>query len=365
MKILHILPNLQIGGIQRFVLDLIFYQRRLPGVSVGVFVCSHEKAQWESMFNSLGIPIYWGTIEPMDLNVRHYMPCSKIQKQYDIIHWHTFMPLLCLTSFFNNKKHVFTHHSVLGEGRIKQKTDRIKWSLFRWYINNRIDCEVYNSIYTQNFWRQKGVHAKRSVLIYNGARFAQPPFNQSEFTDEEKSILNNKFIIGSSCNLIRWKRVDILIKAFGEWSKGKKDVCLLIVGDGTAREMLEQLVYDLHIENKTLFVGHKSYVAFYQSLMDICVFPSTTETFGLAALECLHQGKPTICMSDGGGICEVIGDKRNIVDNIDGMIRRFDDLYIQKKETGSCESKDYIAQSNLFRMEQKALDYVNLYKSLL
>lgn len=365
MKILHILPNLQIGGIQRFVLDLIYYQRKFPGVSVGIFVCSRENAQWESMFNSLNIPVYWGTIAPMDLNVRHYVPCCKVQKQYDIIHWHTFMPLLCLTAFFNKKKHVFTHHSVLGEGRIKQKTDGIKWTLFRWYINNRIDCEVYNSVYTQHFWQQRGIHAKRSALIYNGARFAEPPFNRSEFTDDEKNILSNKFIIGSSCNLICWKRVDILINAFYEWSKWKNDVCLLIVGDGPARVTLEELVYNLHINDKVLFVGHKSFVAFYQSMMDVCVFPSTTETFGLAALECLHQGKPTICMSDGGGICEVIGDKRDIVDSIDNMVVRFNDLYNQKKRTGSCASASYITQSNYFKMEHKAVEYIDLYKSLL
>lgn len=364
MKVLHVLPNLQIGGIQRFVLDIVSYQKEVPDVSVAIFICTHEKAQWENAFNHLEVPIYWGNIKPKRINFVQYRYFKKIQKQYDIVHWHVFVPGLCCFSFFNKKKYIFTHHSVLGEGRVRHRTDRIKWILFRWFINHRVDCEVYNSLYTKSFWQSYGLHARSNCLIYNGAKFVEPPFDQSEVTEREKFTLEDKFIIGTTCNLIRWKRVDILIKAFSIWCKDKINVCLLIVGEGGERKNLEQLAKDLKIEEKVLFVGHKKQVSYYQKIMDVCVFPSITETFGLAALECLHKGKPTICLNDGGGICEVIGDKRNIVDSIDNMVRRFDELYQEKETTGTCDSITYIKQSNLFRMGDKALEYIDLYKRI-
>lgn len=364
MKVLHVLPNLQIGGIQRFVLDIISYQKEVPGVSVAIFICTHEKAQWEDAFNHLEVPIYWGNIKPKRINFVQYKYFRNIQKQHDIVHWHVFVPGLCCFSFFDKGEYIFTHHSVLGEGRVRHRTDCIKWNLFKWFINHRVDCEVYNSLYTKSFWQGHGLHAKSNCLIYNGAKFVEPPYDQSEVTEQEKFALEGKFVIGTTCNLIELKRVDMLIKAFSIWCMGKINVCLLIVGEGGARKNLEQLAKDLKIGEKVLFVGHKKHVSYYQEIMNICVFPSTSETFGLAALECLHKGKPTICLRDGGGICEVIGDEKDIVDDVDDMVRRFNELYQENKMTGSCTSIAYIKQSNLFKMKDKALEYINLYKRI-
>lgn len=364
MKILHIIPNLQIGGIQRFVMDIVYYQKALPNVTVAIYVCSKEKAQWKELFETLRVTIYWGDIKPFKFNIRYIMLSNKIQQKYDIIHWHTFIPGISLTALLNNKKHIFTHHSVLGEGRKKRKIDLIKWKLFAWFIKYGIDCEVYNSQYTKSFWENR-VHAPKNRLIYNGARFKEPPFESCEYTEYERERLSSKFIIGTTCNLIGLKRVDILIKAFAIWCVGKKDVCLLIVGEGPERNKLEELSEDLGINNKVEFVGHKIHASFYQQLMNICVFPSTTETFGLSAIECMHKGKPTICLQDGGGICEVIGDPQNIVSDINCMVMRFNELYQQYKELESCESEKYIYRSNLFKMENKAVEYIELYKSLL
>lgn len=363
IKVLHIIPHMQIGGINRFVLDLVKYQKNFDNLDIAIFVCSDSTPQWKEKFESLGINIYIGKINPSDINISHYIDFIKIKNNYDIIHWHVYSPLLTMTTYLDKKIHIFTHHSVIGYGRVSKWTDCIKWKLFKYFINIRLDCEVYNSLYTKSFWTQYGLHARQNALIYNGTDYSQATPENVSINKLEFNI-SNKFCIGTSSNLIEWKRVDILIEAFANWCKDKNDVILLLVGDGAEKDNLQKLVKRLNIAPKVIFTGHQTNVSVFQSLMKICVFPSTTETFGLAALECMHLGKPTICMSDGGGICEIINNKENIVENIEQMTNRFEYYYNLDIKEYEKESADARRRSLLFDMKNKAAEYVSLYTTL-
>ena len=362
IKVLHVVPNMAIGGINRFVLDIARYQKEHPLVEIGIYVCSQNTPpQWMDVCNALNISVFWDNLNAFDLNPFHYRKFLKVRKEWDVVHWHWYSPILTLFTFFDDKVSVFTHHSVLGTGRKSKWSDKLKWRLFRFFVNHRVDCEVYNSEFTRTFWRGFGVHARRNALIYNGARF-----------DTDVSTLHNpmpelegKFVIGTINNLIGLKRIDLLIEAFGRWAIDKDDSVLVIVGDGPERARLHAAAEVSGVKEKIIFTGHQSDVSPYRRCMNLCVFPSTTETFGLAALECLHAGTPVVVMSDGGGICEVVGDGRNIVESVDGMISRFDYYYGLDESAMNDESKKSYERSLMFDMRDKAVEYVQLYLKLL
>ena len=362
IKVLHVVPHMGIGGINRFVLDIVRYQKEHPIVEIGIYVCStNTPPQWGDICNSLNVKVFWGNIRPSDLNLLHYRHFLKVRDKYDVIHWHWFSPILSMFTLFDDKVSVFTHHSVLGVGRKSKWSDKLKWRLFKFFINNRVDCEVYNSEYTRSFWQSFGLNARQNTLIYNGACFDEDvPETHNSLTK-----LDGKFVIGTITTLIGCKRNGLLIEAFGRWAKDKDDVTLVIVGDGPERERLTTIVAEYGIGDKVLFEGYQSDVTPYRNRMDLCVFPSTTETFGLAALESMHARKPVVAMSDGGGICEVVGDKRNIVDNIDEMLSRFDYYYNLDSETMSKECEMAYNRSLLFNMRDKAVEYIKVYCGLL
>lgn len=130
--------------------------------------------------------------------------------------------------------------------------------------------------------------------------------------------MKNKFIIGTTSRFIKWKRVEKLIEAFSLFQKGKDDVMLLLVGDGQERVQLESLVNELGISNRVIFTGFKKNVIDFQSKINVAVFASNCEPFGLVAIECMHLGIPTIVFQDGGGITELVEkiEPENVVSDV-------------------------------------------------
>ncbi len=364
LRVLHVVPHMQIGGINRFVLDLVSCQTSDLDVQVGIYVCCSRNPQWQSQCEKLNVTVYWDNIKGMDMNPFHYKKFIGIKERYDVIHWHVFSPILALISWCDSKCHVFTHHSVLGTGRIRKKTDYLKWKIFKNFVNHKLTCEVYNSEYTRDFWQSYGLKAKYNALVYNGAVFNDSSDSDISLPQNILNTIQSRFVVGTSSNFIGYKRINLLIDSFAKFSMGKTDVRLLIVGDGPESESLHNQVKSLEIEDKVVFTGHRTDVVNYQKLMHVCVFPSITETFGLAALECMHLGKPTICMSDGGGICEVVGNDKDIAKDIEDLQNILETYYNftpeQYHEAGEKAKK----RSCLFLMSDKAKEYNELYKRL-
>lgn len=359
-RVIHVVANLDIGGITRFLLDLVSYQNDYNKIDIAIFSLSSANNKWENLFNQLNVKVYYGGDSPSSFSIECIKKFHKIKSNYNIVHWHSFFPVLVMSCIGDNLAHIITHHSVLGEGRVKNALYNIKWNLFRIIVNHKFSCEIYNSYFTKNFWKSKKLQAKHSCVIYNGSNLFKTKVNISQPIDKQSN-----FYIGTSSNFIQCKRVDFLIKGFAEWSKGKDNVRLLLVGTGPEMENLKKLVENFGISNLVNFVGHKVDVTNYQNSMDLCVFPSVGETFGLAALECMYLGKPVICMSDGGGICEVVGQSsHDIVKDITGMIERFDFYYNNPNEISKISQK-LKERSLLFDMKDKSLEYLDVYRNIL
>lgn len=81
---------------------------------------------------------------------------------------------------------------------------------------------------------------------------------------------------------------------------GKKDITLLVVGDGPHRSFLEQYASDLGVSDNVVFAGmvKASEVAKYYQLGEVFVSASSSETQGLTYIEALANGVPALCRKD-------------------------------------------------------------------
>lgn len=95
------------------------------------------------------------------------------------------------------------------------------------------------------------------------------------------------------------KRTQDVVKVFYEIQKEIPSK-LLMVGDGPDRLKVENLVAQLGIENRVLFLGNSNEVAKLLCYSDIFLLPSITESFGLAALEAMAAGTAVISTNTGG-----------------------------------------------------------------
>lgn len=121
------------------------------------------------------------------------------------------------------------------------------------------------------------------------------------YTDcqREMMALEEEKIITHISNFRPVKRIDDVIRIFYKIQKQIK-AKLIMVGQGPERKMAEELVDELGMEKKVLFLGESNEVDKILCFSDLFLLPSETESFGLAALEAMVNRVPVISTNSGG-----------------------------------------------------------------
>ncbi|EES91613.1 glycosyltransferase family 4 protein [Clostridium botulinum] len=115
---------------------------------------------------------------------------------------------------------------------------------------------------------------------------------------------NNKdnILIGTVKTLDPKYGMEYLIKAFAMIKEKYNNVKLEIAGDGNERKYLENLCNELKIQDDVKFLGRINTEEVVKAFnrFDIAVFPSNSESFGVAAVEAQACGVPVIVTNVGG-----------------------------------------------------------------
>ncbi len=125
--------------------------------------------------------------------------------------------------------------------------------------------------------------------------------NNRSFTDCQRSLManENEKIISHVSNFRPVKRIADVIKIYYKIQQKIKSK-LIMVGEGPEREMAEDLVFELGIQNKVVFLGQSNEVDKILCFSDLFLLPSEKESFGLAALEAMINSVPVISTNTGG-----------------------------------------------------------------
>jgi len=114
----------------------------------------------------------------------------------------------------------------------------------------------------------------------------------------------NEKVITHISNFRKVKRIQDVLKAFKIISDSIPSK-LVLVGDGPERAKMERLSRELNISNDVNFLGNLKSTKEVLNISDLFMLPSSSESFGLAALEALACGVPVIA-TNKGGIPEVV-----------------------------------------------------------
>lgn len=148
-----------------------------------------------------------------------------------------------------------------------------------------------------------GISDKKAIAINNGVALPRKvSILELEKVKKEFGISENDFVIGSVGRMLQdsHKRFSDLIKAFAEFSKGKKNAKLLLVGDGPEKEGYQKLAKDLEVSDKVVFAGYQSDVSLFYQMMDVFALVSAREAFGLVLAEAMLNKLPVIATRVGG-----------------------------------------------------------------
>jgi glycosyltransferase involved in cell wall biosynthesis len=167
------------------------------------------------------------------------------------------------------------------------------------------------STYLGDFARRKGY--KGSItLIPNGVDVKKFAISHSQFSAEK--------VIITTSRLVEKNGIDILIRAFTLVKKEIPEARLHIVGDGSLRIQLEQLVKDENMVTSVTFFGivPNEQIPEYLAQASLFVRPSRSEGLGISFLEAMAAGLPVVA-TQVGGIADFLIDEQT------GLVARVDD----------------------------------------
>ena len=106
--------------------------------------------------------------------------------------------------------------------------------------------------------------------------------------------LSGKIAIGNIGRLCYQKNQEFCIEVFDSFHKENPDSVLILIGSGENEEYLRNLASQKNLTDNVLFLGRRSDTAELLMALDIFLFPSRYEGFGIALLEAQATGLPSI-----------------------------------------------------------------------
>lgn len=365
INVIHVLWSAQYGGIQRMVLDLCIEQYKNSEVNSSILFISSKGNYFQEFDNA---KIKYTTAGFKGGRSFSFKKLKKIRnqfKKYQIVHFHDFNPIIFLIALTTRKKIIYTEHGNFGFNRRLTFFEKLNHLVKRYALKYFTQAIVCNSSFTKSVLIKRYNIKKEPFVIENGA--GSNFFSDPQEAQNYKLQIGDRFVIGTSSRIVEVKRIDRLITAFAIFQKEHKNAVLLLVGDGKLLSEFRKKVVKLSLEDHAIFTGFKRNVHDYQKMMDVCVFPSQNEAFGLVAIETLAIGKPTIVFNDGGGLPEIIKqvNQYDVVDSEKGLVKRLEYYYsLNKKEDLKKETirKEVAKMYSTQNMEKK---YLNVYERLL
>lgn len=363
LKILHILGSANFGGIEKLTAELVQLQSKDNELAPGILFSLSGSGEFSALFEMAGIEL-----TSLELNGGYDVRPGKFRKardymsRFDILHIHSFNPLVTSAAMSSGLPILYTVHGGFGFGRKMTIADWIKGKLLRQFLNHRVGYVSFNSEFTQKEAKIRyGLAKVPQSVIYNGVNL-QKKTDVGGIPQSLAEKLRDKFVVGTSSRFAGFKRIDRLIEGFAKFSRLKSNVVLLLVGEGVLRPSLESQVVGLNLEDQVIFTGYQSNVTAFQKQMDICVFPSQKEPFGLVAIEAYALGKPVIVFRDGGGLLETVGtfNQSDVVVNVGKLVERMQ-YYYDHPEEASKESRNRMNYAKMFDLVHMADKFKEIY----
>lgn len=242
---------------------------------------------------------------PYDLALASKMAEVAQREKLDIVHVHYAIPhaicaYLAKQMIGENVKIVTTLHgtdiTILGSDPSLNNLIRfgIEQSDVVTAVSHSLIEETYDLIRTQ----------KEIQTVYNF--IDERVYFQRDMSQlrKEYGIQEDEKVLIHISNFRKVKRVHDVVKSFALIVKQVK-AKLLLVGDGPEFCTIVQLVKQLGIEDRVLFLGKQDNVAELLAMSELMLLLSEKESFGLVLLEAMACGVPCIGTRTGG-IPEVI-----------------------------------------------------------
>jgi glycosyltransferase involved in cell wall biosynthesis len=293
-KVLHCITTIERGGAEKQLL-ILAKQQIAAGMDVSIaFLKGDPHLKYE--FTEFGVKVI-EILHNKNL-IKQIMQLRKITNSRDMI-LHAHLPRAEIISIFSSKrsKLVITRHN---SEKFYPSAPRLISSFLSRIVLKKAGACIAISKSVKLFLLEKKEIPKGKIIEviyygYNDEIIAPAPKRESD-----------KYIIGTVGRLTKQKNQSLLLRSFALFLNNNSNVSLIVIGKGELRDNLKKLSVNLGISKYVTWIEKTQDI--YKSLSDInlFVFPSTYEGFGLILLECMQVGVP-ILGANNSAIPEVLG----------------------------------------------------------
>ncbi len=184
-------------------------------------------------------------------------------------------------------------------------------TLLRKYLLNLVDAHVNYVEAAYDVLGSYGVSKEKIFITYNSPDTLKLLSVKNEIQNSEPILSENPFRIIHVGRLVKWKKVDLLIKAFKKVNAEFNQAELIVIGSGPEKKSLENLASELELKNNVVFVGgvyDDKQLGKYLQASSIYVLAGMG---GLSINEAMCFSKPIICSVCDGTEKHLVFDEFN------------------------------------------------------
>jgi asparagine synthase (glutamine-hydrolysing) len=361
----HVIPSLEVGGMERVVEDL-FAWRRNRGRTVVVF-CTDKYDDLQSRIPESSRDCGHRRDMPILLNMCVVSDLVAFLREHDVdvIHAHNHLAHLYAVAagYRLRLPVVVTHH---GQGRF----DLPRTVLLRRLLARMTRGIVAVSDDAKRVFVDKHVALEGDIwVIRNGIDLAQ--YRAADATaksDRRKQlgIQEATYVFGSVGRFAWEKDYPSLVMALSILvNKMNLDVTLALVGDGSDMRRICDLVQTLKLEKHVLLPGMQADVRPWLEIMDVFCLSSLSEGTSITLLESAAVGLPAVVTTVGGN-SEVVKDGMSGIlvppGDVEAMAMALNRLYLNPDLRKTMGEAALSRVRRSFSIEQMAWAYEAVYR---
>jgi len=348
-KVLNIIDHMRFGGAQRIVRDLTSYYDSVTMYSLkglrqdGKELLDPVKYRGGNIKSGFEIPFILKDI----IQLIEY-------EDVDLVHCHlrgSFIVGLLLAIYFKLRrkakpKFVFHEHGWIIYAAPPYK------ALLK--IIAKYGKIISCSDYIMDQIVSTGIEEKKIVSIRNYVKtdaFFKSPGQRTAFR-QKWGVSEEDFLVGFAGRLVPEKGCHILLRAFAETHFDHR-MKLIIAGAGSDENKLQKYIQKYDLSSRVIMLGYVEEMNQFYNGIDVFVFPSIEEPFGMVQLEAQGAGTPVIA-SDIRSIHESLDSTNSILlpaNSPEELARCLDDLAQDRK------SLDPLSRNGIINASRFSFDF--------
>ncbi len=290
IKVLYVLPSLEIGGMEKHVLSLVQALDRnafTPSVLV-----LQRNGPLEPLFIQAGVtPSHLSMARPYRLSTVFALRKVFRREKPDIVHTYLcgfdVLVGLALVGMRRKTRLVFSRREMaFWRGKRHWRLER----LGNLFADRIVACS--EAVRSRMLVMEKLDDGKIKT-IYNGVKAGDGQSNRTAGHGPVK-------VLGMVSNFSMEKDQCNVLKAFHALQSDHADLKLIFTGDGKYLQKVKDLARDLDLSSKVVFAGPTLNVQKTLNEMDLFVFASKAEGLPNVILEAFAAGVPVVATAVGG-----------------------------------------------------------------